>query len=115
MKDSETRLLTDRANRNAARQLVDGGVAQVKSDLAARGVGGRVKDKLTGEVEDAVATGIDVARQNKPVIAGTIGLLLVWLLRGQLGRLAKRAFGAGSDEIQDSGNNADDNNDPDEE
>ncbi|MFM5893185.1 MAG: hypothetical protein ACKOQM_01970 [Novosphingobium sp.] len=113
MKDSETRLLTDRANRAAARELVDGGIAQVKSDLAARGVGGRIKDKLTGEVEDAVATGIDVARQNKPVIAGTIGLLLVWFLRGPLGRMARRAFASESDEIQDLGDSGNHNEDPD--
>lgn len=106
MKDREARLIADRANRSAARKLVDGGFAQVKSDLAARGVGGRIKDKLARDAEDTLATGIDVARQNKPVIAGTIGLLLVWFLRGPLGRLIKRAFASESDEIQDSGDTA---------
>lgn len=115
MKELESRLIADRANRSAARQLVDSGVAQVKSDLAARGIGGRIKDKLVGEVDEVVATGVDVARQNKPVIAGTIGLLLVWYVRGPLGRLVQRVFGSESDEIQDSGDNAAANQDSDEE
>ncbi len=101
MNEAEQRLLADRANRKAARALVDGGVVQVKADLTARGVGGRIKDKAFGEVEDALTTGIEVARENKPVIAGTIGLLLVWFMRAPLGRLFSRLFGSKSDEVQD--------------
>ena len=101
MSDAEQRLIADRANRNAARRLVDGGVVQVKSDLTARGVGGRIKDKVTGQVEDTLATGVQVARENKPIIAGTIGLLLVWFLRGPLGRLFTRLFGEQSEVVQD--------------
>ncbi len=101
MSDAEQRLIADRVNRNAARELVERGTGQVKSDLAARGIGGRIKDKLTGEVEDALATGVEVARENKPVIAGTIGLLLVWFLRGPLGRLIARLFGDQSEVVQD--------------
>ena len=111
MSDAEQRLIADRANRNAARHLVDGGVEQVKSDLAARGVGGRIKDQVTGEIEDTLATGVKVARENKPVVAGTIGLLLVWFLREPLGRLARRVFKSESDEIQDDGDSADRNED----
>ena len=101
MSDAEQRLIEDRANRKAARQLVERGPAQVKSDLAARGVGGRIKDRVTGEVEGTLATGLEVARENKPVIAGTIGLLLVWFLRGPLGRLISRLFGEQSEVVQD--------------
>ena len=36
MTEAEERLAADRANRNAARQLVEGHVAQIKADLAAR-------------------------------------------------------------------------------
>ena len=52
MTEAEERLAADRANRNAARQLVDGHVAQIKADLAARSVGGRVVDKVTGDALD---------------------------------------------------------------
>jgi len=106
MSNAEQRLIEDRANRNAARQLVERGTGQVKSDLAARGVGGRIKDKVTGEVEDTLATGLKVARENKPIIAGTIGLLLVWFLRGPLGRLITRLFGDQSEVVQDEASSA---------
>jgi hypothetical protein len=106
MSDAEQRLIADRANRKAARQLVERGTDQVKSDLAARGIGGRIKDKVTGEVEETLATGLEVARENKPVIAGTIGLLLVWFLRGPLGRLFTRLFGEQSEVVQDEADSA---------
>jgi hypothetical protein len=41
MSKIEDRLQADRANRNAARSVVDANLTQVKADLAARGVGGR--------------------------------------------------------------------------
>ncbi|MFM5918508.1 MAG: hypothetical protein ACKOOL_13385 [Novosphingobium sp.] len=115
MSETEQRLLADRANRKAARALVDGDVAQVKADLSARGIGGRIKDKALREVQDAAATGIEVARENKPVIAGTIGLLLVWFMREPLGRLVRRAFGNKSDEIQEPGDSHGSSEDADQE
>ena len=105
MSDAEQRLIADRVNRNAARELVERGTGQVKSDLAARGIGGRIKDKVTGELEETLATGVAVARENKPVIAGTIGLLLVWFLRSPLGRLFTRLFGNQSEVVQDVADN----------
>lgn len=112
MNENESRLLSDRANRDAARELVDSGMAQVKADLAARGIGGRIKHTVMGKVEDGVEAGLDVARENKPIVAGTIGLLLVWFLRAPLGRLTKRIFGQDPDEPSDQ---AEPNDDSDEE
>ena len=106
MSEAERRLIQDRRNRNAARKLVDGGVDQVKTDLAARGIGGRIKDNAIKEIEGAVATGIEVARENKAVVAGTFSLLLVWWLRGPLGRWLGRLFGSKSDAVQDPGDTA---------
>ena len=93
MSEAERRLSADRAQRRAARKLVDGGIAQVKADLSARGIGGRIKDSAVQQADEAVATGIAVARENKPVVAGTIGLLLVWLFRTPLSKLLGRMFG----------------------
>ena len=93
MSDAERRLSQDRAQRSAARRLVDVQLAQVKADLSARGIGGRIKHSVIQQVDDAVATGIAVARENKPIVAGTIGLLLVWLLRNPLGKMLGRLFG----------------------
>ena len=93
MSEAERRLSADRAQRSAARRLVDVQLAQVKADLAARGIGGRIKDSAIQQADEAVATGIAVARENKPIVAGTIGLLLVWLFRNPLGKLLGRMFG----------------------
>ena len=106
MSKTERRLTEDRANRTAARALVDTGVAQVKADLAARGIGGRIKDSVLHEADDAIHTGIAVARENKAVVAGTFSLLLVWWLRNPLGRLLGRRFGSKSETVQDPDDSA---------
>ena len=106
MSDTERRLIEDRANRAAARQLVDSGVAQVKTDLAARGIGGRIKDSVLHEADEAVHTGIAVAKENKAVVAGTFSVLLVWWLRGPLGRLLGRIFGSKPETVQDPADSA---------
>lgn len=93
MNEAERRLSKDRAQRSAARRLVDGGLAQVKADLSARGIGGRIKDSAIQQADEAVATGIAVARENKPIVAGTFGLLLIWLFRNPLSKLLGRMFG----------------------
>ena len=102
MTEAELRLIEDRQNRKAARQLVDSGVEQVKADFTARSVGGRIKDSVVKEADDAVATGIAVVGENKAVVAGTFSLLLVWWLRGPLGRLLSRVFGSKSEAVQDA-------------
>lgn len=103
MSEAEQRLIEDRQLRKSARQLVDGGVEQVKADFAARGIGGRLKDTVTKEADEAVATGIAVARENKAVVAGTFSLLLVWWLRGPLSRLLGKVFGSKSVTVHGSG------------
>lgn len=72
----------DRTTRNAARATFDARLAQVKADLEARGVGGRIADKASGEVKAALSEGLAVAKESKGVIAGTIGALLLWFFRG---------------------------------
>ncbi|GGZ95020.1 hypothetical protein [Novosphingobium arvoryzae] len=86
MTEAEERLAADRANRNAARQLVDGHVAQIKADLAARSVGGRVVDKVTGDALDLADQALTVAKNSKGIIAGAIGALALWTFRDQVSR-----------------------------
>ena len=106
MTEAERRLIEDRRNRTAARQLVDSGIAQVKTDLSARGIGGRIKDSVVGETEEAIGTGIAVARENKAVVAGTFSALLVWWLRAPLSRWLGQFFGAKSETVQDPADSA---------
>ncbi len=93
MTNPDRQLSTDRAQRAAARRVFGADWAQIKADLSARGIGGRIKDNVVQQADEAVATGLAVARENKAVVAGTFGLLLVWLLRNPLGRILGRLFG----------------------
>jgi hypothetical protein len=94
-----------RLARSQARASLDGGVAQVKADLAARGVGGRIADKASDTATEALAVAIEVADNNRAVVAGTIAALGVWFMRRPIIRLASRAFGTRQqqDEDQDNG------------
>jgi hypothetical protein len=83
-----------RTARNLARTSLDGDVARVKADLAARGVGGRIADKATDTATEALAVAIEVADNNRAVVAGTIAALGVWFMRRPIIRLAGRAFGS---------------------
>ena len=109
MTEAERRLIEDRATRNAARQVFDCNVAQVKADLSARSIPGRVADKAASEARGAFETGLDVARESKGIIAGTLALLALWFLRNPLmaalGRLRAGDQPAG---VQDEPANADD-------
>jgi hypothetical protein len=84
MTEAERRLIEDRTTRNAARGVFDANVAQVKADLAARSIKGRIADQATGEAKAALAEGLAVAKESKGIIAGTLGGLLLWFFRGPL-------------------------------
>lgn len=101
MSKSEQRLDEDRANRRAARGLFDQKLAQVKADFAARGVGARIKAKTADQGKAALAQGLDVAKESKGIIAGTIAALLLWFLRNPLLELTKRLLSGDQDGVQD--------------
>ena len=84
MTPAESQLAADRANRQAARALFDGRLAQVKADLAARSVGGRIADKALDETRTALGEAAAIARESKGVIATTLGALLLWAFRTPL-------------------------------
>ncbi|MCK9544239.1 MAG: hypothetical protein M0R03_19645 [Novosphingobium sp.] len=78
--------------RDGAKSSLDGQVAQVKADVAARGVGGRIADKATDIAVEKMADAIEVADQNRAAIAGTIGALALWFLRKPIARWTERTF-----------------------
>ena len=92
MSELERRLAEHRAARNAARAAHDANLAQVKADLAARGIGGRIADKARGDALDLAGEAVAVARESKGIIAGAIGALTLWFLRDQVAALAARLF-----------------------
>lgn len=84
MSDPVEQFRADRDNRHAARGVFDAGVAQVKDDLAARGIGGRIADKAQGEALATLDEAVAVARDSKGIIAGTVAALALWTFRAPL-------------------------------
>lgn len=70
-----------RAARDAARGVFDARLEQIKLDLSARGVGGRVADRLGEDAKSAFEDALDVASESKGIIAGTIAMLALWFMR----------------------------------
>lgn len=101
MNEAESRLAADRANRKAARGLFDSRIAQVKADLAARGVPGRIKAKATDEVVKGIEQSVTIAKESKGIIAGTAAALALWLFREPLLALGKRLIAGKQDAVQD--------------
>lgn len=103
MSEAERRLAEDRATRRAARANYTAGMTQVRQDLAARSVPGRVVDTIKAETTEALATGLEVAAENKGIVAAVAGGIGLWLFRGRVARL----FGRGkkpavkADEVMD--------------
>lgn len=70
-----------RAARDAARGVFDARLEQVRRDLDARGVGGRLADRLGEDAKSVLDEALDVASESKGIIAGTIAVLALWLMR----------------------------------
>jgi hypothetical protein len=87
------KLKIDRAARDVAKDALDTRLAQVREDLHARSIGGRIADKVTADATEAAIEVADVARSNKPVIVGTLAALIAWISRHRIARLANRLLG----------------------
>ena len=81
VKPAHLHLAEARQARDAARATFDANLAQVKDDLAARGVGGRVADRLGEDARTVLGEALDIAGESKGVIAGTVAMLALWFLR----------------------------------
>jgi hypothetical protein len=77
-----------RSDRDAAHRLVTGRWRQIKADLAARSVPGRVLDTAKDGAGDFAETALDVARNNRGVIAATAAAIGLWVFRGPITRFA---------------------------
>ena len=81
MNATERQLLAARDARNAARIVLDSRTAQVKGDVEARSIGGRVADRLGEEARHALDQAIEVAGDSKLIVGAITGALTLWFLR----------------------------------
>ncbi len=100
-----------RAARNAAKSALDTRLAGLRGEIAERGVGGRIADAARDEAAAVLAEGLDIARESKGIIAGTVAALALWLLRNPIIAWAEALLGddeedkteTGADKDQDHG------------
>lgn len=80
-----------RAQRDSARKLVRDDIARLKGDLAEQPIPERVAETAKQEAAELATTTLEVANENRLVIAGTLAALVAWFARRPLIRLANRA------------------------
>lgn len=84
MNDPIQRLARDLHAREAALAAFNANLAQVRTDLEARGIGGRIADKAGQEVRAGFDEALAIADDSKGIVAATIAALVLWLLRHPL-------------------------------
>jgi len=73
-----------RARRDAARSAFDSRMEQVKQDLKARSLAGRLADKIGIEAREALDEAREIASESKGVAVGTAAALALWYLRNPI-------------------------------
>lgn len=87
-----------RAVRDNARAAFNARLEQVKSDLSARSIGERVAGKIGEEAFDALDYTLDVARDSKGIIAGTLAAVVLWVFRNPIIAWVERLLGDSEEE-----------------
>lgn len=75
------RLLEDRQVRNAARALVNADIANLRADLAVKGVGERAMARITVGASEVYDEAIEVAADHKGALAAIVAALALWFAR----------------------------------
>ena len=81
MSNAADRLAKDRTTREAALSAFNANLTQVRTDLEARGIGGRIADQVHMEVRAGIDEALAIADDNKGIVAATIAALALWFLR----------------------------------
>ncbi|VWX52088.1 hypothetical protein [Novosphingobium sp. 9U] len=80
----EAKVLADKALRDTSKLAFDTRLAQVKLDLEARGVAGRVADEVVEQARVVYDEGAAVVQEHPGVVGGTIAALMLWILRNPI-------------------------------
>lgn len=80
----EAKVLAEKALRDRSKSSFDARLAQVKADLEARGVAGRVADEVVGQAKVVFDEATEIAQEHPGVIGGTIAALVLWALRNPI-------------------------------
>lgn len=83
-----------RARRDAAWARFNGHKEALQTGLAEKSIPARIKDAAMDRVIDTVDEAKTIAKNNVPVIGGTLALLAAWFFRRRLINLIKNHFAA---------------------
>lgn len=104
MKSAARELEAARAARDAARAAFDARLEALRGDPQAETIGKRLVSRLGRDARGSLDTALDVASESKGIIAATLGVLALWLLRHPILDLIAdlRAGGEDADDISDT-------------
>lgn len=81
MSKASSELDADRAARNNARRRFDSRFGQAKQDMTPTAIGTRVTGNLKRQARDTFDDAVEIADENRTVVAGTLAALAIWFLR----------------------------------
>jgi hypothetical protein len=82
--DLEVQLHADRALRDSARALIEADIDHIRADLASRGVGERIFDRIGEGAVDVFEEAVEVADNNRGVLATLLAAVVLWFARHPL-------------------------------
>jgi hypothetical protein len=77
----ERQLREDRALRNAARALFEADLAHLRASLAGKSISSRIAERIGEGASDVLDEAIEVADNNKGVIATLLAAIVLWFAR----------------------------------
>lgn len=84
MTPMERQFVEDRAMRDSAKALFEADIAQVRGDLAARGVGERIGARIGEGAVDMADEALELAGENKGTLSAAVAALLLYVFRNPL-------------------------------
>ncbi|MXP25112.1 hypothetical protein GRI39_03500 [Altererythrobacter indicus] len=110
MTDLSTKMLQDRALRDAARINVDTDIALLMQNIEQKSIGARIKDSTLDRAQKISA---EIEQSDDPraiyIVGGIAGLLTLWLARKPLFKILGWLFGrSSSKDPEDGGSNGED-------
>lgn len=97
----------EKTRRDEARRRFETRLANVKNDLEAKGIGSRIAGKLGEDAKEALDQAIEIADENRGVVAGTVAALMVWFMRNPIIAAIDKALGGDAQpEVEDDHGNS---------
>ena len=84
MSVSEAHLAEDKALRDAALAVFQADLKFIRQDLDARGIGGRIADRLGDATLDMVDEAADYAEGHKGQVAAALAAIVLWFARAPI-------------------------------